>query len=402
MLFLCISFCSIAQIKNYSFNREIKGVNSQWHSITLPDDLYGKLANKLQDIRIYGFNEEEALFEVPYVFKPIEKIVNASKIVFKRINDSKIETGYYFGFEVSNLAVINEFDLEFKERNFDWLIGLEGSQDQLNWLTIAENYRVLSIKNELTDYRFTKLKFPDSKYKFYRVLVKVKTKPELLSAKLGFDTAVFSNFRFIKYSYLKLTEDKQNKLTIIHIDLKQAVPISFLKVNILANYDYYRPISIKYVTDSFKSNKSWVYSFSDLVSGTLSSLENNEFKFPSTITKTIQVIIDNQDNTPLKISEIEIKGIPYVLQVRFDQKGKYFLCYGNRNALKPSYDIEKFKENIPKNIKELELGDEIMTKHIHQKQTSPLFENIIWLWIIMAISIGVIAWFTLRMMMKKQ
>ncbi len=398
---LCLAFGSMAQIKNYKFSRELKDVTNQWHSITLPDEIYGKLENQLHDIRIYGLDENDSLFEVPYVFRSVTESGTPENLIFKRINESKNNRGFFFVFEVSKLAEINDVDLEFSDQNFDWLVDLEGSQEQTDWFTIIEDYRILSIKNDLTNYQFTKLKFQKSKYKYYRLLVKSKAKPELTSAQLQLDVRPIVLTQNVKTSNFKITHDKLNKRSIVQINLEQAVPISLLKINVLANYDYFRPIIIKYVTDSVKSGNSWVYSYTDVVSGTLSSLENNEFSFSGNIAKSIQVIIENQDNISLNISDVVVKGVSHVLSARFDQKGQYFLCYGNPNALKPNYDIEQFTANIPKNITEIALGKEVITKQIEPKVSRPLFENKLWLWVVISVTIGLMAWVTLRMMRNR-
>src|SRR5690606_40823506 len=61
------------------------------------------------------------------------------------------ESGYFFTFEMPAREPINQLYLQFKEKNFDWKIRLEGSHDQQEWFTIADDYRIVSISNQLTD-----------------------------------------------------------------------------------------------------------------------------------------------------------------------------------------------------------------------------------------------------------
>ena len=53
-------------------------------------------------------------------------------------------------------------NLKFSEKNYDWMLRLEGSHDQKEWFNIVEDYRILSIKNEQTNYSFGDVTFPNS------------------------------------------------------------------------------------------------------------------------------------------------------------------------------------------------------------------------------------------------
>jgi len=123
-----------------------------------------------------------------------------NEIVFKTINTTRNEKGYYYTFEVPTNESINQIKLDFFQKNFDWSIKLEGSQNQQEWFTITDDYRILSIYNELTDYQFTKLSFPDSKYRYFRLLIKSKEEPNLKLVKI-----FLNNFEEGKYKTYPVT-----------------------------------------------------------------------------------------------------------------------------------------------------------------------------------------------------
>jgi len=133
----------------------------------------------------------------------------------------------------------------------------------------------------------------------------------------------------------------------------------------------------------------------------LTSLENNEFTFPSTTLQKLQVIIHNHDNEPLQIKDVSTKGLTYELVARFNHNKSYFLCYGNKKSRKPRYDIYRFTDKIPTDLKTLQIGDVQNAKTTIAIKSSPLFENKIYLWGIMGIIIALLGWFTLTMMDKK-
>jgi hypothetical protein len=138
---------------------------------------------------------------------------------------------------------------------------------------------------------------------------------------------------------IKTKENKQPKQTEIDIDLQMPVPVSHIKIGITDTFDYYRPFTVQYLTDSIKTEQGWKYNYSTLTSGTLNSLEVNEFKISSTTVQKLKFIIHNQDNQPLTIDTIQINGYVHELMARFIEPATYFLIYGSKKASKSQYDM---------------------------------------------------------------
>ncbi|SRX75165.1 DUF3999 family protein [Aequorivita antarctica] len=399
-IFLLIAEISFSQIDDYNYSREINGVSETWHSIELPDALFGKVSNSLNDFRIYGITETDTI-EVPYLLKIASEKQTDEKIDFTLLNASKKGEAYFFTFEIPSEKAINEIQLNFKQQNFNWLVNLEGSQDNSEWFSIVKDYRILSIKNEQTDYQFTNVRFPKSKYRYLRFQIKASEKPDLITAETqlsSFESPVFKTYPVKSFV---TTENKDSKKTILDIDFSEPLPISLISLKINDSIDYYRPVTIKYLRDSINTEKGWKYNFNTMETSVLSSLENNDLYFYSTITKKLRIEIENFDNRPLKIEGVTAKGYVHQLVARFAEPATYYLVYGNPKANKPNYDITKFTENIPTNIAAVKLSEE---KTIHKKEVSkrsPLFENKLWLWFIMAVIIILLGWFTIKMIRKK-
>ena len=317
------------------------------------------------------------------------------------INQSKTSAGFYYTFELSGETEVNEIKMNFSESNFDLRLNLEGSQDQKSWFTIEEDYRVLAIENEMTNYRFTDLIFPVSKYRYYRILVKSKTDPGLMSASVSMNKTLSGNYRNFEVMSIQISDDKKTKQTLIDIDLSNLVPISKIRIWTNSPFDFYRPVTLKYLADSVKTEKGWIYTYETLTSGILSSIENNIYSFQSTKSKKIQIVIDNGDNPALKIDSVSVHGFVHELTMRFTEDADYYLVYGNPNASQPDYDIAHFQNEIPVNLSELVLGEEELIEKTTTPATEPLFKNKMWLWVIMGIIILVLGWFSLSMLKKK-
>lgn len=400
---LIIASCSFSfgQIDQYNYSREVQGNPDQWNVISLPDEIFGKISQDLSDIRIYGITENNDTVEAPYLIRLSKETVSNNEVSYKTINYSHNNNGYYITFEIPTTETINHINLNFDQQNFDWHVQLAGSQNQLEWFTIIENYRILSIKNEWTDFQFSNLSFPNSNYRYFRLYIDSKVRPELTATRIAQYEITEGTLRNYPIQQIETKENKSEKQTEINIRLSQPEPVSYIKIGVKDSFDYYRPITIEYVTDSFKTEKGWKFNYQTLASGTLNSFEKNIFRFNSTTLQKLRILIDNHDNQPLTVDSIQTQGYVHELVTRITEPAKYVLCYGNKNARVPQYDIDWFTDKIPEKLKALELGEERVIEKEGTPGVKPLFENKTWLWIVMSVIIVLLGWFSINMIQKK-
>ncbi|MDW7691246.1 DUF3999 family protein [Flammeovirgaceae bacterium SG7u.111] len=399
-LILLASPAAFGQMDKYDYQQELHGISDTWHKIVLPNELFGAVSQNLSDIRIYGITAANDTVEAPYLLRLSTDEVSTNEVSFKVFNASQNANDYYFTFEIPSAEPINQLKLAFEQQNFDWKVQLEGSQNQREWFTLVEDYRILSINNELTDFQFTKVIFPQAKYRYYRILIRSKEKPKLSEAQLSQYEQVAGALQTFSVQQFSTRENKNRKQTVSTISLEKSVPVSYLKIDVEQGFDYYRPVTIEYLTDSIKTEKGWNYHYSTLASGTLNSLDGNEFRFRSTTLQKLRIIVRNGDNASLKIRGVEAKGYTHELVTRFTEPATYILAYGNESARKPNYDIARFTNKIPKEISSLTLGEAIKITKEEAPQISPLFQNKNWLWGIMGTIILVLGFFSFRMMKK--
>ena len=388
-----------AQMKNYEYKREIIGIAEQWQSIRIPDAVFEKTKNNLDDIRIYGVTKNDTI-EAPYVLNIKNSKTKINPVDFKIINESHTTQHYFYTFELSKKATINELFLNFDIANFDYKLKLEGSQNQLEWFTIKEDYRIVAIENSNTNYKYTTVKFPAASYPYYRIALNTKDDPKLSSAQIFENNSTPAVYQTYVQKSIKITNDKSTKETVLEIDLQKAMPLSFVKINVQDKIDYLRPAAITYLVDSTKTEKGWNYNYSNLTTSILSSLNDNEFTFLSTKAKRIKISINNQDNEPLEIQGATLKGFEYEIKARFNKPARYYLVYGNKLALEPIYDINLMANVVPEFTKPVSLGEEMPGDAIPEARTKPLFENKKWLWAIMILIIALIGYFTIKMIKK--
>lgn len=396
---LCIASFSFAQIADYNYKQNLENSTETWHSILLPNAVFSTVKQDLSDIRIYGITSKNDTIEAPYILKINSEKVQSKMISYEILNSSKTIKGQYFTIQTDGKDAINEIELNFDETNFDWKIKLEGSQNQNDWFTILDNYRILSINNEMTFFMFTQLYFSKSKYKYFRIFV--DTSKDLKLKSVNIISQILTEGQYVEYEVFDTAIRNDNKITEIEIDLKHKLPVKFLNILINNSFDYYRPFKIEYLVDSIKTEKGWKYNYARLNNGIFHSFSPNNIKLiGSPISNKFKVTIYNADNQPLNITDILVKGYKHHLIARFTEDADYSLVYGNNTARLPNYDIKTFENTIPVNLQSLVLGEQQSIQQPKDVKGSALFESKYWLWAVMIVIIILLGGFTLKMMKK--
>ncbi|MFV0376833.1 MAG: DUF3999 family protein [Mangrovibacterium sp.] len=391
---------SYAQLGEYTYKRQLNGVSGQWHRLVLPDAVFERLQPELNDLRIFGITPANDTLELPYLLQVTSGHSTSRAVDFNTLNTAHNNKGYYFTFEVAATETVNEIRLEFDQKNFDWLVKLEGSPDMNEWFTLLDSYRILSISNDATSFQFTKLVFPAANYHYYRLLVKSKEKPELTAARVEQNAVSAGRLKSYQIKRFGLNENKPAKQTVADIELPLPVPVSRISLGINSPFDYYRPVTLSYLADSVQTQTGWQYSYRELTSGILDSRSKNELGFGSTIVRKLRLTIYNQDNPPLTFDSVGLEGYEHSLVARFNQAATYYLVYGNNDAYAPDYDLERFADSVPEQLTELQAGPEQIIDKAPVRVTEPLFENKLWLWAIICTVIAVLGWFSVKMIRK--
>ncbi len=392
------SSVALAQTGSFSYQRPLGDVTDSWHRVELPDEIFGKVSPDLPDIRILGVTDEQDTVEAPYILQQASEQTTTQEVSFTIINTTHNARGYYYTLALRTDQSINRLHLDVAQANFDWKVTLEGSQDQQEWFTIVEDYRIVSVRNALTNYQFTTVTFPPARYRYFRLRIDSEKEPSLTAVKVLMQQTIAGSYRDYPIQTSQTQENKQAQQTVVDISLALPVPVSSLKIQVADTLDYYRPLTIQYLADSFSTPQGWKHRYETLTSGTLSSLEENAFTFGSTTLQKMRLLIDNNDNQPLRLDRLEVKGYVHTLTARFAQPATYFLVYGNRAARRPTYDLARFADRIPDKTTLLKVGNE-QRLDTTPSVAAPLV-NQAWLWVTLVVVIGLLGWFSLRMMRK--
>ena len=398
VLFLCM-YNANAQIETFKYRRALASPTETWHQISIPEAMFSKLRKDYGDIRIVGFTAEGDTIQAPYIIRYGSALMKKELEGLKIINQSTTAEGHYYTFSLESKELINQILLEFDRPNFEKKVSLMGSHSDGEWFLILKDYRILSIQNDNTDYTYSTLHFPPSDYTKYRLFIPGEKSLNLKNAKIALNKTrevTHNNYKIIEQ---ELYLDKKTSRTTIKIKLANEVPVSLLQLNIAEQYAYHRPIQLQVVTDSNLIKEAIVYSYKTVFNGALSSKVEPNFNFVGVRGQQFRLSITNNDNEPLTIDNIQLKGPAYQIIARFTKPATYYLYYGNEENRKPKYDIQlPEEEEIYQNV--LSLGEEKVFKQAPKTETKEPVINITLLWAVMGLIIGVLLWFAFKMLGK--
>jgi hypothetical protein len=401
VMLMCVVIQNVtAQQFPYTYKRELRGVVEQWHKVGLPDDVFGSLQGNMNGIRVVGLTPKGDTVEAPYLMEIRTPKSKSRVVAAKIINRVRSGQDAFFTLELLENKPVNYIELAFAQKEFDWKITLEGSQDQRQWFTVLEDYRILSFHNEPERYTFTSLRFPEADFSYYRIKIPGSPDPVLQAADI-YSIAYEEGIPVEYQGRMQVKQDKDNKQTVLTLDLGKIVPVDRLKLNVASDHDYFRKIEISYLADSVATQNGMRYHYQPLLDNVLSSLDTNLFQFNSTLLRHLKVYIQNQDDLPLEISNIWAFGSQHELVFRVPAPGQYFLLYGDRLAQKPIYDLARFQDQIPELIPQSSLGPEGLWYQGRLSTQQAIFENKFWLYSLMTVIALMLGGFTWTMLKKR-
>lgn len=395
-----IGFSCLAQHAGFRFRRPLILDSGQWHSLTLPLDVYGAIKTDLSDLRILGISKAGDTLEAPYLFSGSSKDRSSKEIKFEILNKSYNSDGYYYTFKLSSAVTINTIELQFDLKPFDSKASLEGSEDGKQWFTLLQDQRIGSVLINDSLYRYTSLEFEPSRYTHYRLCIKAIETPGFLGASIqGRPINVVSKWQH-KVKAIHNEGQKTPHHTITTLLFDQVLPIDRIIPKVANTFDYYRPISIYCAIDSTLSNGIYVYDYQLVNSGLINSWGKNEFTFDEVFAQRMLIDIDNGDNEPLTLEVPEVSGSVTTLTFRSSQQANYYLYYGNPQIGRADYELTYLQERIPATIKTAKIGQvEDLRKPI--KSRSPLDLSTTWLWAVIGIIMITLGGFTVNMWRNK-
>lgn len=189
----------------------------------------------------------------------------------------------------------------------------------------------------------------------------------------------------VKRSFIKISFPEQQYIDRLEIEIEG--PSFFLRKAFIAE-----PILEEEI---YEENQDY---FESIQHFEVSSNDSNRLLITNFRAKEFYIIIENEDNQPLKVSSLKIYQAKKYLTTLLEKEGTYLLQFGDENAVEPKYDLKYFETSIPLSIPELSTGTLLELFPEKEKEKNPeAISNKTILWVVISIVVIVLGILSIKM-----
>jgi hypothetical protein len=294
--------------------------------VELDPALLDASATALGDLRLVNPSGEERPFAILTPQRPPQHVEQAANFT-QRLEGAVSR----FEFQSAGREVLNEVEFRVVETDFIKPATLEGSVDGATWQTLAENALIC----RRSGFEKVTLRFAEAKWAHFRLtLDDSRSRPVVIEGATlrgGRDEAPE-----VSQTATILSREEKNGATHLRIGLGAAnLPLATLRLKSPEGV-FQRQIRIG-------SSSTWFFRLQH-EGRSVEDLEHTLDQ--SHPTRELGLIIENGDNPPLKIDDVEITRHVLPLVFQADVAGEWQLFAGNPQASAPSYDLAKMSDQL--------------------------------------------------------
>ena len=366
--------------------------------IRVQPELLSALQNNWNYFRILDSKKNE----VPYVLNPSlnstgESVVENFKIV--AVNTlPNISTSVIISNEKA--VKLDQLNLTIANTNVDKIYSISGSNDQNQWYGLVYNESLSNLESTTNTRVLKSFRFPLNNYKFLKFeFVDKKSLPiQVLAASLKSNqTTQDASLIQLKNFKQTISQNKTDKTTRIDIAFNSEQVINGLKFTISAPQFFLRNAAL--VVNKTRTVKREQQNYSEsLVDFQLNSKAKNQFKFGEIFEKQLSIIIQNEDNLPLEIADIQFFQEPVLLISELKTGEKYSIIIDSTLS-KPRYDLSNFEENVQSQVPEINIANLAKVSSSNKNSIKDTFwKTPLFMWLCIGFALLVIGYFSLGLL----
>jgi hypothetical protein len=353
ILFIC--FVLLGYGKKFDYSSSIKTDHPKgYQQIDLSPQLLGQLSSNYSDLRLLDSNQNE----VPYVLRK-EPFVSMKSFFreYPLLTNSPQPNGTsVIIFNNPNNEELSQISFVVKNNAVNKSARLSGSNDQKNWFLIRDHIHLHSMHNSQKTSELKLLNFPRTDYSYFKLEINDSNSLPIQFEQVGYydyqsidglmtktSMSIISHTDSASVSYLFLKFDHLTHLERIHVEIKGSAY-------------YYRLAHFKVrKTRTTRKGKKQVY-FENLSSVYLNSNTENIFEIGPINLSDLYLEIENGDDQPLLVESVQTYLLKNYLVAELDPTMQYQLAFGNPKIHSPKYDLQHFKNDIPKQLPTIAVG----------------------------------------------
>jgi hypothetical protein len=375
-------------------NAKLKPVSQNGlHKLILPVEIRSFSEKDLSDFRILDSKGNE----VPYFAdKNAEAVSNSSYKEYKIVSKSEIPKKHSLFIFENPEKTINQVALTIANYDGEKTYSLSGSNDQKQWFGISNNNYLSDLNVSDATFVSKTIEFPLTNYKYIKIdLDDKKSLPIRIIGVGNFNSKTkLTSLLNIDFKQKTIIEEKAEKKTQIHVVFEN---VNFLdQINFdITNPKMYKRYATIYKIVSVKIKHKFVDQKIELISFELNSDSQNTFNLASLHEKDFYIEIENDDNQPLEIKDIQFSQVPVYVIADLKTNENYTIKTGNPNLIAPVYDIPSFKNSISSNLPIAEILNIQTVKTTIEVSTKKEFWQESWfMWVCICVAAIAILYFT--------
>lgn len=393
---LVVSFLGWSQ----NYEGEIKNIQTNsLYQIELTPEIRAVSQEDLCYFRIFDTNKKEVPYVVSYYNGESERYTSFKIISKKSIKDSitsiviQNETG----------KKINQINLNIGNAALTKQYNVSGSYNEEEWFGLVANATLKDLVATKGTALEKTIYFPINDYPFLRIEFNDKQSLPINIQAIGvYENQFFPEELIVVNAFTyKISEDKERKVTQVVFSAEKSYQIDAISFEIAT--ELYAREAIITRKEKIKNKKTTTIRDQLLSSFLLNSKMNSKIIVSNLNEKEFTIEIENKDNQPLEITNIQLFQNPITIISRLKPNERYEVVIDSTYS-KPTYDLINFMESFPVGIPKATITNfHKIEKEKHIKEKS-FWQTNGFMWLSIVLGIGIVVYFALGLLkdMKKE
>ncbi len=331
--------------KGFAYKASLGEVNqSGFYKVVLTPEVIAKCQPHIPDLRIMESNKQ-----APYIIKQDENQFAESSFFEFPIVSKRKEADKQTHITIENKTGKAVTDLLLVSTNMDAkrVVNISGSNDLKEWFIIKESVSLDNYFSQKAEEQVQTISLPLVNYKFFQVTIIGKDILPFNIKRAGIYTENYIQGKYTGVPVPAITQkDSSDKRSYVQVRFNEPYQIDKLVVEVEGPKFFKRYLSLYF--GDFLSTKT---PYSIFISSPSAEL------FPlGWASKAYLLVIDNEDNLPLKVKTIKAYQLNKYLLTYLEAGKNYELYFGDSLMQSPNYDLAFFKDSIGKNPPELAIN----------------------------------------------
>lgn len=359
-----------------------------------PDhEVFAGAARGLADLRIIAGESEE----IPYKLD-ISQAERERTSFPASLRDKGYVTGSYntFTADLGQVGILhNEIEFQTSSSNFRRSAIVEASNDEITWMEIAEQTVYdFTVKERGFTTRNTRIRYPESTARYLRVrIIDDGEGPlEITGASVFFVKETPAQEIAFPASIQDISRDEGQRTTNVVVDLGTPGLPSYRLAISVSDTNFYREVTLE--TSPDREQWSTILRRADIYAYDTPKFVGQSLviTYPETTSHYLRLVIHDEDSPPLTVQGVDVWGLRRRLVFAAEPQQSYKLYYGNSEAKRPSYDIERiFPYLATEKLPEAMLSPQTANPSFEEEKP-PVSERFPWLFpVVVAVAVVIMA-----------